>query len=142
MGVTSFKNYITYFLLAGLFIVALVSFGTGVKENYDQDTEVIDSDKVDLTQLQTQLNQTSQDAKNWEKSFTSDNLFVALGAIVLFSIWGIFKLIWTTINTLATIYLQGIHNVLGIDPMVTGVCTALLIIGLIFAVWRNLKAGE
>ena len=142
MGAMSFKNYIIVFLLAGLFIVSMYQFGTGIKANYDQDTRVLSDDLIDLTNLQTQINQTSQEAKAWEKSFTSDNLFVALGSIVLFSLLGIIKLMWSSTNTLVTIYLTGLHNVFGINPMVTGLLTAFLIIGLIFAAWRTLKIGE
>lgn len=138
---TPFASYIVFFLLAGLFVVGLYTWANNVGQNYDRDIS-IDNDKLDLAQLQTDINQTSADAKKWEQSFTSDNLFVALGSIVLFSIWGIFKLIWSSINTLGTIYFDGMNNVLGIDPMVTGVISAILIIGLIFAVYKAIKTGE
>lgn len=138
---TSFREYITIFLLVGLFLVAIYTFGTNIASNYDKDFSIDDS-KIDLTQLQNQINETSTEAKVWESRFTSDNIFVATGSIVLFSIWGIMKLVWSSINSLVTIYLQGANNVLGIDPMVTGVVTALLIIGLIFAGWRAIKTGE
>ena len=138
---TPFANYIVFFLLAGLFVVGLYTWANNVGQNYDRDIS-ISEDKLDLAQLQQDINQTSADAKKWEQSFTSDNLFVALGSIVLFSIWGIFKLIWSSINTLGTIYFDGMNNVLGIDPMVTGVISAILIIGLIFAVYKAIKTGE
>lgn len=137
----SFREYIIIFLVVGLFLVSLYTFGTNIAENYGKNFTVDDS-KIDLTQLQTQINETSTEARTWESRFTSDNVFVATGSIVLFSIWGIIKLVWSSINSLITIYLDGIHNVLGIDPMVTGVITAILIIGLIFAGWRNIKQGE
>jgi len=137
----SFQEYIVIFLLAGLFLVAIYTFATKIGDNYDTEISVDDS-QIDLAQLQTQINETSTDARVWESRFTSDNIFVATGSIVLFSIWGIMKLIWSSINSLATIYLQGANNVLGIDPMVTGVVTAILIIGLIFAGWRAIKTGE
>ena len=138
---TSFANYIVFFLLAGLFVVGLYTWANNVGQNYDRDIS-IPEDKLDLAQLQTDINQTSTDAKKWEQSFTSDNLFVALGSIVLFSIWGIFKLIWSSINTLGSVYFDGMNNVLGLDPMVTGVISAILIIGLIFAVYKAIKTGE
>ncbi len=138
---TPFANYIVFFLLAGLFVIGIYTWATSVGDNYDTDIQ-ISEDKLDLAQLEDDINQTSADAKKWEQSFTSDNLFVALGSIVLFSIWGIFKLIWSSINTLGTIYFDGMNNVLGIDPMVTGVISAILIIGLIFAVYKAIKTGE
>ena len=138
----SLKHYIVTFILASLFIISITSFMTTTRENYNLDPDVIDDSQIDLTNLQDKVNQTSADAENWQEAFTSDNFFVSLGSIVLFSIWGIFKLMWTSITAFAGIYLDGMYNVFGIDPMITGSLTALLIIGLIFAVWRAVKTGE
>lgn len=142
MGSVGFKSFIIIFLIAGLFLVALYSFATGIMANYNKDTALIDSDVIDLTELEQQVNDTGRQAQAWERSFTSDNLFVSLGSIVLFSIWGIFKLMWSSVNALTSIYFEGAHNVLGLDPLVTGTLTALLIISMIFAVWRVIKTGE
>jgi len=138
----SLKHYIVTFILASLFIISITSFMTTTRENYNLDPDVIDDSQIDLTNLQDKVNKTSSDAENWQEAFTSDNFFVSLGSIVLFSIWGIFKLMWTSITSFAGIYLDGMYNVFGIDPMITGSLTALLIIGLIFAVWRAVKTGE
>lgn len=137
-----FKSFIIVFLVAGLFLVAIYSFATGVMTNYDKDTSLIEPDTIDLTQLEEQIGETGSQAQAWEKSFTSDNLFVSLGSIVLFSIWGIFKLMWSSVNALSSIYFEGAYNVLGLDPLITGTLTALLIISMIFAVWRVIKTGE
>lgn len=137
-----FQDYIVFFLLSGLFIVALYSFGSGIAMNYGQDSNIIDDEQINFTQLEIELNQTRSRAETWQNKFTSDNFFVAFGSIILFSLWGIFQLIWSVINTIMTIYLGGLHNVLGIPPLVTGSITAILIIGLIFAIWKSIKTGE
>lgn len=142
MAAQDFKGYMLGFLLAGLVIVCIYTFGTSVADLYDSNTPLVDDNKIDLTSLEQQINDSSASARTWEERFTSDNIFVATGSIILFSIWGIFKLMWTSINTLWTIYLEGMHNVLGVDPMITGVLTAIIIISLIFAVWRVVKTGE
>lgn len=141
MGAKDFKSYIIYFLLAGLFVIALYSFATGIAENYNQNFTVDDS-RLDLRGLEEQIETTGSQASVWESRFTSDNFFVSLGSIVLFSLWGIFKLIWSSINAFTTIFLQGMNNVLGVPPLVTGTLTAMLIIGMIFAIWRSIKTGE
>jgi uncharacterized protein YqhQ len=137
-----FQDYIIGFLLAGLFIVALYSFATGVATNYGMDSNLVDDEQINLTQLESEINQTSSRAEGWQDKFTSDNFFVSLGSIILFSLWGIFKLIWSVINTLSSIYLGGLNNVLGIPPLVTGIISAIIILGLIFAVWKSIKTGE
>lgn len=137
-----FKDFPINFLLAGLFIIALIGFGVGIAHNYGETDSLMKSDKIDFSRLESQVNQTSQDAQSWGNAFRSDNLFVSAGAIVLFSIWGIGKLIWTSVIALFTIFSDGATAVLGIPPIVTGVLTAILIISLIFALWRLIKAGE
>lgn len=137
-----FKGYLVVFMLSSLFLVSLYSFGIGIKNNYGSDKDLLDSQQLDVEAYNIQLNQTATDATKWQEAFTSDNMFVALGSIVLFSIWGIFKLMWTAINGFITLIVGGATSVLGIDPIVTGTFVAILIIGMIFAVWRVIKSGE
>lgn len=142
MAGTEFKDYPINFLLAGLFIIALIGFGVGIAHNYGESDALMKSDKIDFSRLEQQVNQTSADAESWGNAFRSDNLFVSAGAIVLFSIWGIGKLVWSSVVSLFTIFTDGATAVLGIPPIATGVLTAILIISLIFALWRLIKAGE
>lgn len=142
MGFEDFKGYLTTFLLASLFLISLYSFAIGIRDNYGSSTEIVDTEQLQIQNFTQKLNETSSDASKWQEAFTSDNIFIALGGLVLFSIWGIFKLMWTAVNNFATLLLSGATSVLGIDPMVTGTVVALLIIGMIFAVWRVLKIGE
>jgi hypothetical protein len=139
---TPFEQYPKNFLLAGLFIIAMITFAVMIASNYGQTDSLMKSEQIDFSRLEKQVNQTSADAQKWGDAFRSDNLFVTLGAIVLFSIWGIGKLIWGSVTTFLTIFTDGASAVLGVSPIVTGVVTAIIIISLIFALWRVIKAGE
>jgi hypothetical protein len=99
------------------------------------------SDKIDFSRLEQQVNSTSADANKWAETFKSDNLFVVAGGIVLYSIWGITKLVWTSVITMLTIFTDGASGVIGIPPIAVGVLTAIVIIGLIFGAWRLVKQG-
>jgi hypothetical protein len=138
----NFEDYPKNFLLAGLFIIAMITFAVMLGNNYGQDEALMKSEQIDFSKLENQINQTSTDAQKWGEAFKSDNLFVATGTLVLFSIWGIGKLIWGSVTTFSTIFLDGASSVLGVSPIVTGVVTAILIISLIFALWKVIKAGE
>jgi len=138
----NFEDYPKNFLLAGLFVIAMITFGVMLANNYGHDEGLMKSDQIDFTNLEKQINSTSADAQKWGEAFKSDNLFVATGTLVLFSIWGIGKLIWGSVTTFSTIFLDGASSVLGVSPIVTGVVTAILIISLIFALWKVIKAGE
>lgn len=138
----NFEEYPKNFLLAGLFIIAMITFGVMIANNYGQSEALMKSDQIDFSRIETQINQTIAEADNWGKLFRSDSLFVATGTLVLFSIWGIGKLIWGSVTTFSTIFLDGASSVLGVSPIVTGVVTAIIIISLIFALWKVIKAGE
>ena len=138
----NFEDYPKNFLLAGLFVICMITFAVMLGNNYGQSEALMKSDQIDFSKLENQINQTSSNAQKWGEAFKSDNLFVATGTLVLFSIWGIGKLIWGSVTTFSTIFLDGASSVLGVSPIVTGVVTALLIISLIFALWKVIKAGE
>ncbi len=138
----TFSEYPINFLLAGLFLIAMISFGVGLASNYGESGTLMKSDKIDFTRLEQAVNKTSADATHWGESFKSDNLFVSAGGIILFSIWGIGKLIWGSVTTMFSVFSDGATAVLGIPPIATGVVLAILIISLIFALWRVIKAGE
>jgi len=138
----NFEEYPKNFLLAGLFIIAMITFAVMLSNNYGQSEALMKSDQIDFSRIENQINSTSTDAQKWGEAFKSDNLFVATGTLVLFSIWGIGKLIWGSVTTFSTIFLDGASSVLGVSPIVTGVVTAILIISLMFALWKVIKAGE
>lgn len=137
-----FQDYQVNFLLTGLFLFAIISFAVGISGNYGHSEDFVKDEKIDFTDIQTQVESTNEQAESWEKSFRSDNLFVALGSIVLFSVWGIIKLMWVTTIGMYNVIIQGATNVLGIPAMVTATITTILIVGLIFSAWRFIKAGE
>lgn len=137
-----FREFPINFLLAGLFVIAMVSFAVGIASNYGYSESLMKSDKIDFSALETQVQQTSNDATAWGESFKSDNLFVVAGGIVLYSIWGITKLVWNSVISLLTIFTDGATTLLGVPAMVIGVLTAIVIISLIFSGWRLIKQGQ
>lgn len=138
----NFEDYPKNFLLAGLFIIAIITFAVTIAHNYGQQDALMKSDQIDFSKLENQINSTSADAQKWGEAFKSDNLFIASGTLVLFSIWGIGKLIWGSVTSFTTIFLDGASSVLGVSPIVTGVAMAILITSLIFALWKVIKTGE
>lgn len=120
----------------------MIGFAVAVAGNYGQSSALMKSPQIDFSRLETQINTTSADANKWAETFKSDNLFVVAGGIVLYSVWGIVKLIWTSVTTMLTVFTDGASSVLGIPAIAIGVLTAIIIIGLIFAGWRLIKQGQ
>lgn len=142
MADDEFRGYIIKFLLAGLFVVCLFTFASRFTANQGKDVGVIDDGSLDFDSLNSTISDTSEDAEAWGEAFRNDNIFVSAGAIVLFSIWGVGKLIWTSVISLFTLLLDKGSTVLGIPSMVLGVFSGILIICLIFSLWRVIKRGD
>jgi len=137
-----FKDFPTNFILAGLFITAMIGFAVGLAGNYDKDESLMKSDQIDFSGIEDQLKNATEQSAKWQKAFTGDNPLLDFGALILFSIWGLGKLMWGSVTTMLSIFLIGFENVLGIPPLVTASITAIIIIYLIFKLWRVIKAGE
>lgn len=133
-----FEDWPKALLLSGLFLMCIIGFMTGLGNNYGED---LSTPYIDTSRVEAQITKTSDDANAWGEAFKSDNIFVSAGAIVLFSIWGVAKLVWDAIMTFITIYLDIFTALFGIPPIVTGVITALAIISLIFLAWKTIKQG-
>jgi len=138
----NFSKYAINFILIGLFTVALFSWAFNVANDYDMDESIMKSDKFDYDSVEEQIEGTSEDAQAWSDKFTSDNPLLSSGSLVLFAIWGVTKLVWTSVTSIFNLLFGGISNVLGIPVVVTGVLSSILIILLIFSAWRLIKAGE
>jgi len=128
-------------LLVGLFMVSILSFAFGLASNYGKEQNIMGTEYVDFGRIEENLNETSEIAKSWGESFKSDNIFTSAGSILLLSVWGIAKLMWTTIMTFFTIYFDIAESLFGVPPLVTGIISAIIIIGLIFSLWRSIKQG-
>jgi hypothetical protein len=129
------------FILTSLVIICIVVFAGGIAVQYGYPRSLMTSSYVDTTAIETQVNSTSNSANGWMTSFQSDNLFVALGGIVLFSIWGIMKLIIGSILAFLAIYFSIFSSLFGIPAIITGSITATIIIAIIFLAWRAVKLG-
>lgn len=142
MAGDGFKEYVIKFLLGSLFIVCLFAFAVNFTTDQGKDAGVIDDGNLNFDELEESVNETSEDAEAWGEAFRSDNLFVSLGAIVLFSIWGVSKLIWTSVINLFSLIFDSLSTVLGVPSIVIGVVTAILIVSMIFSIWRLVKRGD
>lgn len=128
-------------LIIGLFVIAMIGFASTMATNYGQNASIMKTNQIDYGRVERQVNSTSADANSWKTAFTSDNLFVALGGIVLFSIWGIIKLVLVSTLSFNIIFLDTITSVFGISPIVSIVIMAATILTVIFAAWRKVKLG-
>lgn len=135
------RGYIINSLMVGLIIVLVVTFSIKLGGRYDKNANDMTGAYIDSSALENQINRTANDALTWQKVFQSDNMLVVLGGLVIYSIWGIVKLIFTTVVTFFQLFIN-LFTFIGIPPIVSGTILAILIISLIFMGWRLVKQGQ
>jgi len=136
----SFKGYIITMILVGVFILAIFSF-IGIRINYDSESKIDDS-QFNITAMEEQINKTNTDSKKWEEKFRSDDVVESTSGLILFSIWSIGGLIWSNVFGIIYPILDGIGNILNIPAYAVGAIISIIIISLLFALWRVISQGE
>lgn len=141
-----FEEFPKNFLLIALFIVCIVAFAIGLAGNYNLDSTSVIDNRIPHESIKKQVNDTSKDSEKWKESIVeSDSPLesaLASGYIVLKSIFGVISLVFGSIILIFNLIMVMTQDVLGIPPIVTGTFMALLIMSLIFALWRVLKGSE
>ena len=123
------KEYPIKFLIIALFIICIFTFGTLLQE---KNTSIIgmDTSGIDISGITASLNQTQASTTAQMESFTKENPILAFGELVLFGVWGIIKTSISSTVALVSFLLNGMGNVLGIPPIVLGVLSSIILIGM------------
>jgi hypothetical protein len=144
----SFSRILIAFIFVSLFAVLLISWGLSTSTNYSaisgkeqgQNSEYVKT-MLQYEQINSSLSSTQSDAQSWSDKFQNQNIFSIIGGIVVNGIFDITKLMWTAVTVPFGIFGNIMQGVFGIPPIVTGVFTAVLMITMLFAIWRLIKIG-
>lgn len=138
-----FYDLFVNFMLVGLVILSLFSFGVFFQEENNLDEQFIENSLMNETysNLRTQLGELRDESQAQKTLFESENPTSGFGTILLFSIVSSGKVfngmvvgVFNTIIKLPTVFL-------GIDPVVLSVLSAILILAIIIGLWRLYKLG-
>lgn len=136
------KDYTISFLVVGLFIVCMFSFGALLQSNNKPISGMDNIDGIDITTLTTELEASQQRANDSITSFASENPVLATGEMIFVTVPKITLGAISNTVTIIGIIFNGLANVLGIPPLVLGILSAILLISMIFAAWKVIKAGK
>lgn len=126
-------------ILIGVFIICLVTFGVMIGSNYDKTSSEMVGNAIDLTRIESAINQTNTDAYAWKEALKGDTPFLSFGAMALLSLWNTALGMLNVILTMMDLYLFSIANILGVPPLVTGAITTILIISIIWMIFQWVK---
>ena len=83
----NFEDYPKNFLLAGLFVICMITFAVMLGNNYGQSEALMKSDQIDFSKLENQINQTSSDAQKWERHL-SPTTYLLQPELLSYSLFG------------------------------------------------------
>jgi hypothetical protein len=115
MADLGFKDYMIHFLLVGLFVIGLVSFGVSLGGLYGVNNQ---ADGVNMSKLEYKMDVINNQTTTSSNSFLKDNPFMVIGGFVLTSIWGIIQATFVLPYDVYTVLSDGLVSVLNIPKMV------------------------
>jgi len=130
-------------LLVGLFVIALISFGTTLSGNNNPNSTILQDPVINQNfwELQEELNKTQAVAEGQREGFFSDILILEQVEVVLRGIHSITKVFTGTLKNMYQLTFGIISVTLGIPGIVMNVFLAIITISIIFLAWRILKSG-
>lgn len=145
----AFRHIITSMLLVGLFLVAIINFGVGLSSlNPNSNQSILDDSRISSVSKNLIANQTAlQDSSNEQLSnFESENLVSIIGDLLFFTITKagttfttVLKTFWAITGGLLFEVIFGGSAAFGV---LFGTITTILLVTIIFLLWRTYKAGE
>jgi len=137
----SFKSYIIIFLVAALFITAMYNFSSGINANYNKTLNVTNK-QIDIENLQSNINTVDSDAQKWQNATLNEGIPVISQVLFIKSLWTTAKSMWVAMFNFYNIFTNAAYDLIGIPATAITVLTIILIIGLIFALYKTLKQGD
>jgi hypothetical protein len=138
----SFKGILVGAILVTLFVFLIITFATDTLNNYGKDTTELEQGAFNLTPYETYLEDVESDAQTFQDRFASGNIFSIIAGVVVTGIFNIGVDMIGLITIPFSLFAQIMTNVLGVPAIVTSVFLGIMILTIIFAIWRLIKIGE
>lgn len=142
MAEDNFKSVVIGFILFALFGFLILTATSQSGIIYGKNMTEVSGGALNLSGFSEPIENLNTTAQNFQERFTKQSVWSAVAGVVVEGLFNIandlFKLI-----ILPFALLQGVMvNILHIPQIVTSVIWGLLILGIIFAIWRLIKIGD
>lgn len=142
MPENSFKSLIIAFILFSLFGMLLVGTIVSMAGTYGTDTTGVIGGAVTLDKFNQTVSNIESDANALQGRFSSGSVWSVLAGVVVEGIFGIAKDMVIMITIPFSVLSEIMENSLGVPYYVTSVILGILIMSIIFAVWRLIRIGD
>ena len=141
---TNFRQLFFSFLLAGLFLFAMIQFGGQFALDNEANISVLNDPRIAniSLSLNSTLSSASDDAQSGRVSFETEEPTPIADGVSLLTIVRVTRSFTSNIIDLFKITFVYTSTVLGIPAIVLSLLSAILIITLIFFAWRTFRVGE
>lgn len=138
-----FKDYPINFILAGTFIIAIVSFAIVLGSEYGFSSADLIDERIDINALEGQINDSTYSKSLISKNATlEDELNTGANALSWTAMWGAVKNMYSITTGFFNIIINLVVNVLGIPAVVFYALVSIIAISIIFSIWRLIITGK
>jgi hypothetical protein len=148
MAQDSLRNIVLGSVVAMLFVFSVFSFYISIGAEYDKDTSDLTNNYYDFSEINESLSNTQEEAERLREiasegsdsggllSFVS-GFFDGVGAF-----FGVAFSMFVFIIDLFDLILVGTMSIIFANPIITGTAIAIVILLVLFAIFRFLKQGD
>lgn len=136
------KLWINYALI-GLFVFLFLSFIVIFQTDNSQSETILENPLLNRTYqgLQTNLSTFGSTAQGQKGTFEAETPTESFGSLIIFAIVSSGKIFSGMLIAIFNLLIFLPASVLGVSPVVTSVMSSILIITIIFLLWRAYKQG-
>lgn len=142
MAEDTFKNMLFAFILMSLFGMLILSAVVQIGSTYEMNTSEVVGGSLSINKFNESIIGIEQTAKDMKARFDKQSIWSAIAGVVVEGIFSIAKDMITIILLPFDIVSDIASDNLGVPTYVTSVVLGLLILSIIFAIWRLLKIGD
>ena len=136
-----FKALLFAFIFVSLFGMLFLSATINVADKYDKDTSEVVGGALSMDRFNSSISDLETTAMGWKETFVAGSIWDIAGVVVT-GIFGIAKLMMNLILTPFGIIIGIMIDVFGVPTWVTSTLIGVIIISIIFGVWRLIKIGD
>lgn len=138
----SFQGILIGAILVSVFTLLILTFATDIMGNYGKETSELEEGTFSLAPYQDYLTDVESESQTFQDRFASGNIFSIIAGIVVTGIFNIGIDMIVLIITPFTLFAQILNNVFHFPAILTSVLLGIMILTIIFAIWRLIKVGD
>jgi len=137
----NFPFLLKAFIIITLFSFLLIAVTVQFADNYSKDTTDLE-EKLGYDAINSTLSSAKSTAEGWKDAFAQQNIFSTVAGIIVTGIFDLSNTMGRFILTPFEIFGNIMTNVIGIPSIVLNIVSVMIILTIIFGIWRLVKTGR